>query len=136
MTTTQQSKETVKKEVKHIAVGVLIMDVVMCLVFLVLKRFSMGVVLGAISGSLIAVANFAYLGISVIKALNMGEKGKGYLQRTYVLRVLLNCAAVVIAAKFEQVNLIAGILPLFMPRATIYAMQLLGMYKPEEEKCQ
>ncbi|MCQ2553972.1 MAG: ATP synthase subunit I [Clostridia bacterium] len=129
---TQQSKDTVKKEVMHIIVGVLILDVIMCLAFLVLKRFNLSVVLGAATGSVIAIINFAYLGSSVIKALNMGEKGKGYLQRTYIIRVLLNCAAVVIAAKFEQVNLVAGIVPLFMPRITIYAMQILGMYKPEE----
>lgn len=125
------NKKMVMKETKHIVLGVLVMDVIMCLVFIVLKKFDLSVVYGAIIGTVFAVANFAYLGLCVIKAVEMGDKGKGYLQRTYIIRVLLNCACVVLAAKLEQVNIVAGVIPLFMPRATIYIMQLLGMYKPE-----
>lgn len=128
-----KTNETVKKEIIHIAIGTLIGDVLMCMIFLILKKFGIDVVIGAVIGSVFAIGNFAYLGHCVQKALDLAEGGKSYLTRTYIVRVLLHATCIILAALLPFENTIAGIVPLFLPRATIYAMQLLGMYKPEKQ---
>ena len=40
-------------------------------------------------------------------------------------------AFAILAAKLPFVNAIAGIAPLFFPGVTIFAMELLGMYRPK-----
>ena len=129
-----QADSTILKETKHIAIGVLIGDVIMCVVFAVLKRFDLSVVLGAILGSVFAVGNIFYLGISVKKALEKGEGAQSYFRKTYMLRMLLHAVCIAIAALVPFINTIAGIVPLFFPKLVIYAMQLLGMYDPEDNK--
>ena len=129
-----QADNAVLKETKHIAIGVLIGDVIMCLVFVILKRFDLSVLLGAILGSVFAVGNIFYLGVSVNKALEKGEGGQSYFRKTYIVRMLLHAVCVIIAALVPFINTIAGIVPLFFPKLVIYAMQLLGMYDPEDNK--
>ena len=129
-----QTDSTILKETKHIAIGVLIGDVIMCLVFVILKRFDLSVVLGAVLGSVFAVGNIFYLGVSVKKALGKGEGAQRYFRKTYFIRMLLHAACIAIAALVPQINTIAGIVPLFFPKLVIYAMQLLGMYDPEDNK--
>ena len=127
----RKAYEAVNREIKHMAVGCLCCSVVMCLLFASFRRFSMGVVWGALLGSAFALISFAYLGRSVHRSINMGAKGPMYLRRTYMVRLLINGAAVVLAAKLPFVNAIVGIAPLFFPGVTIFAMELLGMYRPK-----
>ena len=129
-----QEDNDILKETKHIAIGVLIGDIIMCLVFVLLKRFDLSVLLGAVLGSVFAVGNIWYLGISVRKTLEKGDGGQVYFRKTYLVRMLLHAVCVIIAALVPFINTLAGIIPLFFPKLVIYAMQLLGMYKPEENK--
>ena len=62
-------QKAVLKETGHIAIGVLIADVIMCIVFALLKKFDYTVVLGALLGTGIAVANFFFLGVTLQKAV-------------------------------------------------------------------
>ena len=105
----------------------------MCLLFAVFGRFSMGVVWGALIGSALALTSFAYLGRSVQRSLDMGDKGPLYLRRTYGLRLLINGAAVILAVKLPFVDTLAGIEPVFFPGLTIFAMELLGIYRPGKQ---
>ncbi len=63
-----QIDETVKKETLRIAAGTGVLSALMLAVFLLLKRFDITVLLGALWGSSIAVLNFFLLGLSVQKA--------------------------------------------------------------------
>ena len=58
-------QKAVLKETEHIALGVLIAAVIMCIVFALLKKFDYTVVLGALLGTVIAVANFFFLGVTL-----------------------------------------------------------------------
>ncbi len=129
-----QDDNAILKETKHIAIGVLIGDVIMCLVFVILKRFGISVILGAILGSVFAVGNIWYLGVSIKKTLEKGEGAQAYFRKTYMVRMLLHGVCIAIAALVPFIDTLAGIIPLFFPKLVIYAMQLLGMYKPEENK--
>ena len=61
------------QETLHIAVGVLIADVVMCVIFALCRRFDDTVVLGALLGTVFAVGNFFLLGLTVQKAVERAK---------------------------------------------------------------
>lgn len=125
--------EVIAKEVKNIAIGTIALDVVMVLVFFIIKKFSLGVIIGAIIGSIFAIGNFAYLGYCIQKAMEKEDGARAYLNRTYIVRMFLHAACIILAVLLPFENTIAGIVPLFFPRLVIYIMQILGMYKPEKE---
>lgn len=125
--------DAIKKEIKHIAIGTLIGSAITCIVFLIIRRFDYTVLLGALIGSAFAIGNFAYLGHCIKKAVDMADRGKSYLTKTFIVRMLLHAACIILAVLMPFENTIAGIVPLFFPRLVIYAMQLLGIYKPEKK---
>ena len=97
----------------------------------------MGSVLwGTLLGGGWTVCNFFLLGLTVQKMVaDPDEKrGKMKLQLSYSLRMLFTIAVVVLAIKLPNVNWIAAVIPLFFTRLTILAMQMLGMYKPDDKK--
>ena len=111
-------QKAVLKETEHIAIGVLIADVIMCIVFALLKKFDYTVVLGALLGTGIAVANFFFLGVTLQKAVGMQEFASKYVRQSYSLRMFFHP--------------VAAIIPLLMPQFVIYAMRALGLYKPDK----
>lgn len=70
----------VKTETKRIAVGTLILTVLMLGVFLIIGRFDITVLLGALLGSAAAIGNFFLLGLSVQMA---AEKMNGVKLPSY-----------------------------------------------------
>lgn len=128
-------QEATKQETLHIAVGVLCFSAVMNLVFLCLKKWELSVLWGTLMGGGWAVLNFFLLGLTVQKMVaDPDEKrGKRLLRRSYSLRMLVTILVTALALRLPGVNGVAEIIPLFFPRLTIFAMQLLGMYKPEEK---
>ena len=127
----RKTEEVINKEIKHIAVGCAVCLALMFAVYAVLGKFGRSVLFAGLIGTAATLVCFIYLGRSVEAAASMGERGPAYLKRTYMVRVAINLAVVGVAAGFDQLDTIAGILPLFFPRITIFAMQLLGMYKPQ-----
>ncbi|MCQ2420717.1 MAG: ATP synthase subunit I [Clostridia bacterium] len=125
-------QKTVLKETGHIALGVLILDIVMCLVFALLKRFDYTVCLGALLGSVFAVGNFFLLGLALQKALDLGDGAAKYMHASYSRRMLLFVVCIAVSVLVPCFNPIAAIAPLLFPRIVIFVMQLLGMYKPEK----
>ena len=118
------------KEIRFIAAGVLIGDVIMCIIFLLLGKFSFTVILGALIGSAAAVGSMWYLGKSIDKALEKSDNAQAYFRRTYFIRMLLHAAAIAAGAVIPQISLPAVVIPMFFPRICIYVMQLMGKYKP------
>ena len=113
-------QKAVLKETGHIAIGVLLADVLMCAVFAIVHKFDYTVVLGALLGTAIAVANFFLLGVTLQKAVGMKEYASKYVRQSYSLRMCFHP--------------IAAIIPLLMPQLVIYAMRALGLYKPDKPK--
>lgn len=90
-------QKAVLKETEHIAIGVLIADVIMCIVFALLKKFDYTVVLGALLGTGIAVANFFFLGVTLQKAVGMQEFASKYVRQSYSLRMFFCFAGVIVS---------------------------------------
>ena len=125
-------QKAVLKETGHIAIGVLIADAVMCGVFAILGKFDCTVVLGALLGTAIAVANFFLLGVTLQKAVGMKEYASKYVRQSYSLRMFFCFAGVAVSVFAPCFHPIAAIVPLLMPQLVIYAMRALGLYKPDK----
>ena len=129
-------QEATRRETCHIALGVLAFSAVMHVVYLALRRWALSVLWGNLLGGGFAVLNFFLLGLTVQKiASETDEKrAKLKLQGSYTLRMLMTLAVVIVAVKVPCFAAAwpAAVLPLFFPRLTILAMQLMGMYKPDK----
>lgn len=128
-------QEATRQETLHIATGVLGFSAVMNLVFLCLRKWELSVLWGTLMGGGWAVLNFFLLGLTVQKMVaDPDEKrSKKKFQLSYSLRMLVTIVVTAVAIRLPGVNGVAAVIPLFFPRLTIFAMQLLGMYKPEEK---
>ena len=127
-------QKAVLKETGHIAIGVLIADALMCAVFAILHKFDYTVVLGALLGTAVAVANFFLLGLTLQKAVGMQEYAAKYVRQSYSLRMFFCFAGVIVSIVAPCFHPVAAIVPLLMPQIVIYAMRLLGLYKPDKPK--
>ena len=123
----------IKKETGHIALGVLIGDVVMLAVFLLLKRMDYTVILGALLGSAAAVLNFLFMGLGCQKAMNDPDRAQLIIKRSYSRRMLAMVVVMIIGFSAPYFHVVAVVLPFLMPSITIKVMQLLGLYHPKEK---
>ena len=128
-----------KKEIKRIAAGVLVCDVLMIAGLLLLSfvgvgTFSYRVFIGAFGGSLIAVLNFAILCITIQQATEIEDKKrmKAFVQGSYNGRLLLQAAWVVICFAVSHIHLFAGALPLLFPHAVIFYLNSKGKLMPPD----
>ena len=120
----------VRKETRFIAVSTLIGIGVMLVIFGILHRifpewapFDVTVFLGAAGGFLVATGNFLWMGITVQKISAMDPAQEDRARKTMAVslryRLLLQLAWVVIAIVAPAVNLVSGIVPLFLPSIAI-----------------
>jgi len=129
-------QKAILDETRHITIGVLLADVVMCIVFLLLGRFDYTVVLGTLWGSIFAVGNFFFMGLGVQKAMDKGDGAKRYMQKNYTLRMCACVFGMAVGVKVPVFHSIAALIPFLFPKLVIYAMQLFGHYRPGEKKCE
>lgn len=129
-------QEATKRETAHIALGTLAFSAVMNLVFLLLGRWNLTVLWGNLLGGGFAVLNFFLLGLSIQKlaAATDEKRGRAALQLSYSTRMLATVLVAALAVALPCFYWPAAVIPLFFPRLTIFAMQLMGVYKPEKAK--
>jgi len=127
-------QEATKRETLHIAIGTLAFSVVMNVVFALAGKWELPVLWGTLLGGGFAVLNFLWLGLSIQKlAAETDEKrARAKLQSSYTLRMLAMLAVGAIGVSLPCFSGIATVIPFLFPRLTIFAMQLLGFYKPEK----
>ena len=128
-----------KKEVKRIAKGVIVCDVLMiaalfALSFVGVGTFSYRVFVGAIGGSVIAVLNFTIMCLTIQKATEIEDKKrmKAFVQGSYNGRLFLQAAWVVICFLVSHIHLIAGAAPLLFPYAIIFYLNAKGRLMPPD----
>ena len=127
-------QEATRRETAHIALGTLAFSAVMNLVFLLLGRWDITVLWGTLLGGGFAVLNFFLLGLSIqrLAAAADEKRGRAALQLSYSTRMLATVLVAALAVALPCFCWPAAVIPLFFPRLTIFAMQLMGMYKPEK----
>ena len=132
-----------RKELKRIAIGVAVCDVIMVAGLFLLSQFGIGtfslsrILLGAAGGSIIAIANFAVMCLTVQKAVEIADqkKMKAFFQGSYNGRLLLQAAWVVVSLTVPQIHVLAGAAPLLFPNAVIFYLQAKGkLVTPSDRK--
>ena len=124
-----------KKEVSRISVGVLVCNGVMVAALFLLSQFGWGkfeigkILLGAVLGSVIAIANFIILCLTIQSALGIESKRKmkARFQTSYNIRLLIQ-AVWIVACFFlrEKIHFFAAACPVFYPNAWLVYLQLTG----------
>ena len=128
-----------KKEIKRIAGGILVCDVLMIAGLFLLSivgvgTFSYRVFIGALGGSVVAILNFVILCMTIQQATEIEDKKrmKAFIQGSYNGRLLLQAAWVVICFAVSHIHLIAGAVPLLFPHAVIFYLNSKGKLMPPD----
>lgn len=112
------SRKEVLKQTGLIAIGQAVDTAVMIGVFLLLRKFDMTVVWGALIGNLLAIGNFFFMALIATLAADRAEKqdvagGQKLMKASYPLRLLVMAGVLVLCAlKKEWFNVLALVLPL------------------------
>lgn len=130
-----------RREITRIAIGTLVCDAIMVGVLFLLSQFGIGkfetgrILLGALCGSVIAVANFTILCLTVQSAVEIESKRKmkARFQLSYNLRMVLQAGWVVAAFLIPQIHFIAGAAPILFPNVVIFYLQFTGRLMPKDE---
>ena len=137
-------QDAVKKETVNIAIGTGIGVLIMFAVFFVLHLvvpeaapfgwtvpFDYKVILGGIGGFLVAVGNFFWMAITVQKVASIEdeERARRTMGVSYRYRTMLQFLWVILAIVVPVFNLVAGIVPLFIPSFTIKLRGILSAGK-------
>ena len=123
-----------KKELTRIAIGTLVCDGIMIAVLFLLSLVGVGtfeplrILLGALCGSVVAVANFAILCLTVQDAVEAENKKKvkKRFQMSYNVRLVLQAVWVVAAFLIPQIHFVAGAAPILFPNVVILYLQSRG----------
>ena len=127
-----------RKEIRRISLGTLICDGIMVAGLWLLSQFGMGtfdlprILLGAACGSVIAIANFTILCITVQNAVGMENKRKmkAKFQLSYNIRLALQAGWVVACFAIPQIHFIAGAAPVLFPNVVIFYLNSKNMLMP------
>ena len=120
-----------RKEIRRIALGTLVCDVIMVAGLFLLSQFDMGrfdlprILLGAACGSVIAVLNFTILCLTVQLAAEMKDQKnmKAMFQLSYNVRLVLQAGWVVACFAVPQIHFLAGAAPILFPNVVIFYLQ-------------
>ena len=129
-----------KKEVKRIATGTLVFDVVMIAGLFLLSQFGIGtfdyrILTGAAGGTVVAIVNFTIMCLTIQKAVEISEQKtmKAFIQGSYNGRLIFQAAWIAAAFLISHINVIAAALPLLFPNMTIIYLQSKGkLVQPSE----
>lgn len=123
-----------KTEIRRIAFGTLACDGLMIAGLFLLSQLGMGnfelgrILLGAACGSLVAIANFTILCLTVQSAVEIENKRKmkQRFQLSYNLRLALQAVWVVTCFAIPQIHFVAGAAPILFPNVVIFYLQFKG----------
>lgn len=116
-----------RREIKRIAIGTAILDVLMLSAFAVLGLLKLmdfqllPILLAAFIGSCLAIGSFTLLCITVQQAVEIEDRKKmqAKFQLSYNLRMVIQAGWVVICFFVPWLNIFAGAIPLAFPKVTI-----------------
>ena len=123
-----------RKEIKRIAMGTCILDVLMIGAFGllgllgILEFQALPILLAAFIGSCIAIGSFTVLCLTVQQAVEIEDKKKmqAKFQLSYNIRMVVQAGWVVICFFVPWLNIFAGAIPLAFPKVTIIYLNSKG----------
>lgn len=131
-----------KKEIKRIAMGTGVCDLILLAVLFVLSlegllTFNYTVFLGILIGSCVAILNFTIMCLTIQKATGIDDQKqmKAFIQGSYNGRLMLQAGWVVVAILVPHFQVVASAAPLLFPNLTIFYLQAKGkLVEPSERK--
>lgn len=124
---------SIRKETGHIVLGVVAGDVIMLVVFALLKKMDWTVLLGTLLGSVAAIGNFFLMAVNLQKAMEDPDQAKLLVRRSYSRRMIGLVAVMIVGFAAPCFHVVAVVIPFLLPSVTIKLMQLLGLNKPKEK---
>ena len=129
-----------QREVKRVTAGTLVCDVILVAGLFLASQFDIGtfeldkILLSAAIGSVIAVANFILMCLTVQSAVGMADRKKmqAKFQLSYNARMVLQAGWAVIAFLVPGLHFIAGAAPILFPKITILYLQSRGKLLPPD----
>ena len=129
-----------KKELRRIAAGTLVCDVILVAGLFLASQFDIGtfepgkILLSCAIGSCIAVLNFAIMCLTVQSAVGMTDQKqmKAKFQLSYNARMIIQAGWTVIAFLVPGLHFIAGAAPVLFPKVTILYLQARGKLLPPD----
>lgn len=130
-----------RKEVLRITVGTAVCDVILIAALFLLSQFDIGtfqlgkILLSTLIGSVIAVANFAAMCLTVQSAVGMEDqkKMKAKFQLSYNVRMIVQAGWSVAAFLIPGLHFVAAAAPILFPKVTILYLNATGKLMPREE---
>ncbi len=107
------------KEVIKMLIGVFILSFIMVIVFFILNGFDIRVIWGALLGSTVCVLNYFFLALSIENAVSKGDKAKGSMGISYMLRMVFIGISILVAIKLPCFNYVAAVIPFLFPRIVL-----------------
>ena len=131
-----------RREIKRIAIGTVILDVLMIAAFALLGLLGilqfqpLSVILAAVIGSLIAIGSFTVLCITVQQAVEIEDRKKmqAKFQLSYNIRMVVQAVWVIICFFVPWLNIFAGAIPLAFPKLTILYLNGKGKLVEKTEE--
>ena len=125
-----RNKEAIA-QVGRIAVGEAIGVGLMLAVYGLLGKFTVKVLLGGLLGGALAVLNFLFLSMAVIRAADRAQQGDAAkatlsVQASSVYRLVGMAVVLFLALKAELCDPVAALLPLLFVRMIISLMEFFG----------
>lgn len=107
-------------EIKYIAKGVLIFNLIVLAIFLIISALDMKMFLGLMFGTIIAILNIILLAKSIEKSVTMPvNKAQIYTTSTYLLRMPIVAIVLIVSVKASHLSLIGVVIGLISPKFSI-----------------
>lgn len=112
-------------EIKRIAIGSIICNIVFLIASALFSLFSKELFLGSIIGTVYAIVNFMLIGVSVSDAMKKTPKqAQISMVISYFIRMAITALVIFIGLSSDYINPIGVIIPLFFPKAVLYARSI------------
>ncbi len=133
-----------RREISRIALGTLACDGILVAGLFLCSQFGIGtfrlmpILASAACGSVIAVANFTILCLTVQSAVEIENKRKmkARFQLSYNVRMVIQAGWVVLCFLVKPIHFVAGAAPILFPNVVIYYLQFKGKLFPQESQPQ
>ncbi len=130
-------RKFVIKKLIMLGISETVLVAIVSVVFAVLDKFDMTVVIGGLAGAILAIANFFFLAMSADSAADSAvaqdvKTGKNKMRSSYMMRMIVIFAILLVLAKTGFANPIALVVPFFAVRPLIMVDEFFR--KPKEQK--
>lgn len=130
-------RKFVIKKLIMLGISEAVLVAIVSVVFAVLDKFDMTVVIGGLAGAILAIANFFFLAMAADSAADSAaaqdvKTGKNKMRSSYMMRMIVIFAILLILAKTGIANPIALVVPFFAVRPLIMVDEFFR--KPKEQK--